>query len=438
MATARISKRTVDAGKAGTKDEYLWDDKLPGFGLKTTPNGVKTFIFAYRMGGREAQKRRTTIGKLGAYTPDEARAKAEELQRMVATGIDPRHAEVERRRQQVELAFDKYAQHFIDDYLKRRWKRSWGIAAGYLTREATPFFGDRPITQISAGDVSALMRTMKGHIASRKNTFAVLRKLFRWAISEGDLAETPMRYMEVPESPPARERVLCDAELVTVWKGAEKIGYPFGPLVQLLMITGQRRQEVSALNWAELDRSTRGWTLPSARAKNGTAHWVPLSDQAVALLDHVAKRQAGQVDDADTAIIWPRRGWVFTSDGKKSVTGYSVAKKRLDKAVAALLAKRAEKAGTEPEAIEGWHFHDLRRTMATGFQRLGIRFEVTEAMLNHVGMSRKGIAGVYQMHDWADEKRDAADRWDRHVEAILAAAQCQDEADGASNIAEDA
>jgi len=346
----------------------------------------------------------------------------------VDAGIDPRHAEVDRRRQQVELAFDKYAQHFIDDYLKRRWKRSWGIAAGYLTREAVPFFGDRPITQITAGDISALMRTMKDHVASRKNTFSVLRKLFRWAIGEGDLAETPMRYMEVPESPPARERVLCDAELVTVWQGAEKIGYPFGPLVRLLMITGQRRQEASALSWAELDQATRGWTLPSSRAKNGVTHWVPLSDQAVAILDRIAKLQAGKDDDSDISIVWPRRGWVFTSTGDKPVTGYSVAKKRLDKATAAILVERFETTGTQPEAVEEWHFHDLRRTMATGFQRLGIRFEVTEAMLNHIGMSRKGIAGVYQMHDWADEKRDAINKWDHHVAALVTASETENAA----------
>lgn len=425
MATKRITNESVRAAKpaeGAKKDAYLWDDKLSGFGLKTTPKGAKSFVYSYRMeGGRDANKRRTTIGGVGEFTADEARKRAAQLARLVADGIDPRRAKEDRQREQIELAFDRYAGLFIDEYLKVRWRGGWKIAAGYLRCEAIPHFKDRPITQITAGDVSALMRKMAGRVATRRNTFSVLRKLFRWAIGEGDLAETPMRYMEPPPSPAARERVLETRELATIWKAADRIGYPFGSFVQVLMLTGQRREEVAALSWSELDQAARAWTLPSARAKNNKAHWVPLADQAMAVFDSAARLQLGLLLDATDPVSWPRKGWVFTANGEKPVTGYSFAKKHLDKAIAEILAERVAEGGTASETMAEWRFHDLRRTLATGFQQQGSRFEVTEAMLNHVGMSRKGVAGVYQKHEWADEKRVEIEKWGQHI-GLLAAA----------------
>ena len=226
-------------------------------------------------------------------------------------------------------------------------------------------------------------------------THATLRKMFRWAVSRGDLDRSPLEGVEPPPPVPSRDRVLSDQEIALVWRGSEELGWPFAGLFRLLLLTGQRRDEVASLNWIELDRIQALWLLPAHRSKNKKPHLVPLSEQAIAVLDEF-------VDGED----WPRQGLVFSTTGKTPVSGFSKAKKRLDEYVATAL---------EPNPLEPWRTHDLRRTVATGLQRLGVRFEVTEAVLNHVSGARSGIAGVYQRHDWAAEKREALAQWGASV-----------------------
>lgn len=248
--------------------------------------------------------------------------------------------------------------------------------------------------------------------ATRRNAFAVLRRMFSWAVNRGDLDASPIREMQPPPAPPSRDRVLDDLELELVWRGASVAGYPFGHFVRMLILSGQRREEVAALEWAELDRTKALWTLPAGRAKNGLVHDVPLSAETLALLDEIAARQKLKSNITD----WPKKGFVFTKTGAQSVAGYSAAKKRLDKLIAAGgHAKGGDADADQLKMLPPWRFHDLRRTLATGLQRLGVRFEVTEAVLNHVSGSRSGIAGVYQRHHWSDEKRAALDAWAAHV-----------------------
>jgi integrase len=191
----------------------------------------------------------------------------------------------------------------------------------------------------------------------------------------------------------------------------------FGPFFNLLAITGQRRSEVAGLDWSELNRDECLWTLPEERCKNGVKHLVPLSTMAVEILDHLAA-----VTDQKKP-VWPSKGLVFTTTGRTPISGFSRAKQHLDTAMLKIAKDQAAEAGENPETIEiaDWRIHDLRRTMATGFQKLGIRFEVTEATLNHIsGMSRAGVAGVYQQHDWKEEKREALEKWAQHCERLLA------------------
>ena len=185
----------------------------------------------------------------------------------------------------------------------------------------------------------------------------------------------------------------------------------------LLTVTGQRRSEVAGLDWSELNRQERIWTLPEERCKNGLTHLVPLSTMAVEILDHLAAVAVQKKP------VWPSKGLVFTTTGRTPISGFSKAKQQLDAAMLRVAKAQAAEAGENPETIEiaDWRIHDLRRTMATGFQKLGIRFEVTEATLNHVsGMSRAGVAGVYQQHDWKEEKREALEKWAQHCERLLA------------------
>jgi integrase len=181
-----------------------------------------------------------------------------------------------------------------------------------------------------------------------------------------------------------------DLELREVWAAADQIGGPFGALVKLLMLTGQRRDEVAKMEWSEVDMNTRLWTLPKHRSKNGEAHDIPLNDPAIAILQAL-----------------PRIGdrFVLTTDGETPSSNYAKNKKRLD----ALL----------PPDMPAWWLHDIRRTAASGMARLGVNLPTIEKVLNHASGSFAGIVAVYQRHDFADEKRRALDAWGAQVKRIV-------------------
>lgn len=409
MAKGRINKSSVDATNPGAGEVNLWDDRIAGFGLKVTPAGAKSYLFQYRLGGRAGRTRRYSIGKHGSITPEAARKEAERLATLVRQGVDPQQEKQEAARKAVDLAFKPYAARFVEDCLKVRWKASYRDGEALLNRYAVPILGNKPLHEIGRADIRAVLNPVRRKVATARNLFAVLRRLFRWAVNEGDIVLSPITGMEPPPLPTRRDRALSDAELRLVWLAGEKLGYPFGPLFRLLAITGQRLEEVSGLVWGELDKASTTWALPADRAKNGNASQVPLSALAVAELDALAKRTGRRAKD------WPRTGFVFSTTGETSVSGHSRAKRRLDREVAALAAREEYQAVIAP-----WRLHDLRRTLATGMQRLGVRFEVTEAILNHVSGAKSGVAGVYQLHDWAPEKKTALQSWSDHLTAQLA------------------
>lgn len=400
MATARITKQLLDSLKPGAKDAFVWDSKLAGFGVKVTPSGSRVFIYQYRLGGRGSKVRRYTIGKFGPFTPDRARNEAEHLSRLVAQGTDPQQAKLTRQREAVELAFDKYVERFETDCLKVKWPASYADARAMLDRFAVPALKSKPLPTIERRDIRAVLSPLKGKPATARKLFAILRRLFNFAVAEDDLAVSPMVGMESPPIPASRDRVLEDWELRLVWQASHELGQPFGPFVRLLMLTGARRDEVAGLSWAELREDAAMWHLSGERAKNGKALDLPMSSLAV--LEIAALKGKGDK--------WPRKGLLFSTTGKTPVSGFSKAKARLDAEIAKLNGK---------QALEPWTLHDLRRTLATGMQRLGVRFEVTEAVLNHVSGARSGVAGIYQRHDWAEEKRTALQAWSDHINLVL-------------------
>lgn len=397
MATVRISKRTVDGAQPQASDAFLWDTEVKGFGLRVTPKGAKSYLLQYRMGGREAPVRRFTIGTHGSpWTPDAARQRAIDLLTDIRKGIDPQRAEQSARRENVELAFDRYATIFIEKYATREQPRSWKQADQCLRNHALPYFGSRPLPAITRREVAQLLEDVADKTpALARYLHATLRRLFKWAVSRGDLVQSPMSDMPPPSPAAVRDRVLEDLELRAVWVSAGELGFPFGSMFRLLLATGQRREEVGAMRWDEVDLGNRTWTIPATRAKNGRAQLVPLNELAVGELETLPRSESELI---------------FSTTGSTPPSGWSKAKSRLDDI--------AEKS--VPGAFRApWRTHDLRRTLATGLQRLGVRFEVTEAVLNHVSGSRSGVAGIYQRHNWVDEKQVALDCWGRAVRQIV-------------------
>lgn len=402
----------VDALKAGPKDRFRWDEQTRGFGLKVTPAGKKVFVLQYRLGGRGTPVRRYTIGTYGDWTPDQARERAKALRKLVDDGVDPVTERTDRVRAATEFTVNELADRFIDDYLKRKWKRAHGMATRTLKARVLPVIGKKPIASITEADVEAVLaaipETMKG---ARRNAYAVLHRFFGWAVDARDVPidRSPVTGVDAPEAPAEREHTLADWELRLAWIASGTVGYPFGPLYRLLILTGQRREEVGGLDWRELNRSAAEWQLPPSRSKNGVANTIHLTDLAIAELDRIAGGDK-----------WPRRGLVFTTTGETAVSGHSRAKRRLDAAIAALNAKEAEKAGEDAEPVAPFRVHDFRRTMATGLQRLGFRWEVIEACENRIsGQARKGAGSIYQRHDWGPEKKQAWEAWARHIEKLV-------------------
>ena len=353
-----------------------------------------------------------TLGKCNEISPDQARSLAMEMALQVRQSVDPLEAKVSKakaadlkRQAAKDLAFDSYCNRYLEfRVIPERLASAHNIEAVFRLH-SIPYLQQKPLPEITRRDMAALLdRIPTGSIALKRSTYAILHKLFNWAKSRGDIAENPMSGMKPPPSATSRDRVLSDRELALALSAAAQMEPPFGPLIRLLFATGQRRDECAALNWRELDRQEALWTLPAARSKNGKANVVPLNRQALSILDEMAVLQTGECAD------WPKNGLVFTTTGTTPVSGYSRAKKRLDSLIECLRG----------DTLEPWRLHDARRTLAIGLQRLGVRFEVTEAILNHSGRAKSGVAAVYQRHGWRPEKEAALNSWADHCDMVIA------------------
>jgi integrase len=436
---APISKRVVDEAEPGPAEYVIWDDggrsTVKGFGLKVTPAGSKVYIYRYRVAtpGEAARKvapRKVTLGKHGDITADQARARAKALAADVTNGIDPLQAKAdalaakgeakrlaeERARLDGELTFEKVATRWLEGYELDHRPASVGqarVSVGYML----PKLRTKPMPTITRADLQAVLDAIPAQQkASRQQVYAYMSILWRWALERGDIAYNPVPSMAKPKGSTPRDRVLADDELAVIWQATDKIRTPLGAFYRVLLLTGQRREEVAGMDWAELDRASATWIIPASRAKNGVAHIVPLVPAVLEELDRLALARHTKAKEPELdAKRWPKAGPVMSIRGAASLSCFSQAKRRLD----AEVTKVRDKAGALPH----WRVHDLRRTMATGFQRLGVRFEVTEATLNHVSGAKGGVAGIYQKHDWKEEKRLALDAWARHVVAILKPAE---------------
>lgn len=437
MAASKINKSTVDQAKPGERDAFIWDSDIPGFGLKVTPAGGKVYVFQYRIAapGEAARTtaKRYTIGKHGSLTPDQARKRAKELAALVTQGIDPRQreidaqadverqraAEAEHKRRQTDLEFGRIADLWLADYettpKPRGGKRSPAsvrLARTVVDVHLRPNLAGKPMPDIGRDELEAIIDAIPAvNQAMRRTVHVYGSVLWGWAVRRRHATENPLLAMEKPAAPEARDRALKDPDLLTVWNAAASLPAPFDAFVRLLILTGQRRGEVAGMMWPELDRDSATWTIPKGRAKNDRAHIVPLAPAVVAELDRLALTALGGKWPGKGP-VWPVSGHVLTTTGKTPISGLSKAKRALDAAI----DKARKEEGREP--LEPWRLHDLRRTMATGLQRLKVRFEVTEAVLNHVSGAKGGVAGVYQTYDWSEEKRTALTAWAGHVSGL--------------------
>lgn len=360
------------------------DGKLPGFGIRITASGIKTFYLAYRVRGRS---RRLTLGRYPFTSLADARAKAHEALVSLNKGSDPQ-GETPRT-----PTFDAAVDTFVETHCRHRNRPSTAAETERLLRAVfVPLWKHRLITSFTKKDVLQVIDDlMQANTPSAAtHAFAVVRKLFNWCIERGLIEVSPCAGIKSPARPASRERVLTDDELARLWNASEADGYPFGRIFQLLALTAQRRGEVVGMKWSELDFDAGIWTLPGTRTKNHQQHKVPLTRDVIQCLKSIPR--------GATDLVFPARG-----KPDQPYSGYSKGKRGLD--------QRAD--------LHDWTLHDLRRTGATGMARLGIPPHVVERLLNHVSGTFGGVAGVYNRFQYLDEVRDALAKWNAHVSGLV-------------------
>lgn len=402
-ASFKLTKAAVDRYQlpAGKSDVTLWDADLAGFAMRVHAGGRRTWGVSYR--ARSGQQRRVSLGRYPEMGADDARKAAKAILGKVAEGADPagearaaRAAEAEAEPPApVHDIFDRVLTAYIEHYAKPNTReKSWRETERILKKEALPAWKGKRIGDITRQDVQSLLEAVvdRGSPIMANRVLAAVRKLFAWVAAGGPrgfaIDRSPCENIKPPAAERSRDRVMTDAEIRVLWRAFDGLGFPFGPLLKFLLVTGQRREEVAGLPWSEIDLEARLWTLPRERAKNNVQHGVPLSPEAVSILSSL-----------------PRRGdLVFSTTGQTPPSGFSKIKTRVDKSLG--------------EAVP-WTWHDFRRTAASGMAGLGVALPVIEKLLNHTSGSFGGIVSVYQRYQFADEKRAALELWGAHVTAVI-------------------
>ena len=416
----------------------IWDTYLPGFGYRATQRGKGSFFLMYRLKG---QRRRMTVGRYPVLSLSEARNIGKRVLTLVKEDVDPEEhraarraaeeaAEAKRRAAEEQALKDRDHRRFERVVAEHILKHHRGVIRGNIPKEppnnrswcevervfrvyVLPRWGDRDIATIRRSDVAQLVRDVQvenGPVMANR-VLARIRKLFNWAMLQPELIDvleaSPVVRGMAPSIETARDRFLSLDEIGWLWAATEEISYPFGPWVQLLLVTGQRREEVASMTWEQLDIENRLWTLPAQSTKAKRRHGVPLSDLAVAIIEGIPHQEGSP--------------YLFTTTLKTPISGFSRAKILID---SKLTARREElTAGirgigsTSLPFGEPWRFHDLRRTVATRLEDdLSTPKAVISAILNH---AEGGATAVYTRGQLREQKFAVMQAWAKYLTSLL-------------------
>ena len=381
-----MTKSAIDDLPVLSKDIVYWDAGLPGFGVKVTPKGRKVFLVMYRVAGAGSRLRKYTIGPYGKVTLAMARGQAQKIFAARVDGRDPAEEKKLSRRRLVVDRIDDLVETFIRERVSQI--RTAKKVSNLLRRDVLPYWGTKSIHDIKKRDVIDLVSEVSQRARySGYRLLKTLKTFFRWCVGRAVIDISPAEGASSDFREVSRDRVLTDDELAAVLCGARQMPWPYGGIVEFLALTGQRREEVNQLKWNEIDEETQTWCIPAVRSKNGKAHIVHLSEQAVAVIK--GRPRASE--------------FVFATSKGKHFQAFAKGKRKLD----------------ELSNIKGWRLHDLRRTVVSGMARLGVPPHVADKILNHQSGTISGVAAVYQRHDFLLERKEALDRWGAHVDAIL-------------------
>ncbi len=390
--------RPPTSGRLEVKDELV-----RGLMVRVTPRGVKTFCLVFKVPGehpngpsktgrpRVGKSHRMTLGTYPMYTLAEARVQARLLLEQVTMGIDPRPARTEEAQAAYDNTLASVAKRFIDQECKGHIK-SWARSKRTLEMHVIPTLGNRPISEVKRRDIHALIDNVSRDVGpgAARETLKHIHTLFEFAFDREYIISNPAHKLKRKDLKTNGDagRALDDSELRAIWKAATEIGYPYGPWIKLLILTGARRNEMAQASRNEISTEQQVLTIPASRYKTGIDHSVPLGDTAWEIVDALP--------------IWNGGDYLFsTTGGVKPINNADGAKKKID-----ALAK-----------IDlPFRFHDFRVTCKTRMSELGIQHATSEAVLGHV---KKGMDAIYNKHTFEIEKRAALTRYAEHIMEVV-------------------
>jgi integrase len=361
---AKITKSAVDRMQPWTA---LWDSDVKGFGVRRHGTDGRHYLLRYRFQGKQTFKK---IGRHGSpWTPDAARAEALRLLGQIVSGVNPA------QRQPDSTTFGAEVERYLAQRQANVRPETFRQLTLHLRKHSSPLHG-LAIDRIDRRRIAQLLAQVEvgSGAVSRNRLRSNLSAFWSWLIREGLLEINVVAGTGTADEGPSRDRVLSGAELGEVWRKGSDV-------IRLLLLTGQRRDEIALLRWSEVDLARKLIVLPASRTKNKRAHELPLSKQALAIL--------GLRPRTDGA-VFERISW-------------SYAKEQLDKSL---------------NGVAPFKLHDIRRSVATGLAELGVQPHIIEAVLNHVSGHKAGVAGIYNRAKYSGEMREALQRWADHLDQI--------------------
>ena len=379
LSTVRLTDTLIRSLKPKDQRYDVYDASQPGFGVRVAASGALSWVLLTRERGR---RKRVTLGGYPAMSLSKAREAARVALSQIHEGTFDR--------KKASMTFEAA---LVEWYAReQRARKSFWQVEQAIRLHVLPFLGRHQLDQITKADLMRVIDRVadQGKLTQANRVRAFVVRFFNFATERDLLTASPAATLPRPTLEVSRDRVLSRDELLAVWHAAEQMGFPFGRIVQLLILTAQRRDEVAGMRWSELDLDRARWIIGKERAKNSKAHIVHLSPQASALLSKIPRR-----DGVDL---------VFTTTGRSAVSGFSKAKVALD----------------ARSCVSDWRLHDLRRTAATYMaDDLKIAPIVVDRILNHIAGSVRGVAAIYQRGEHLEDRKAAIAAWGLLVEDLV-------------------
>lgn len=376
LALQPLTELAIRKAKPADKRYDIFDASVRGLGLRVATSGTKSWFIMRRFKGRML---RSTFGRYPDMTLAQARQKAPEVLADMADGSP----QGQRKADPFKVVLEEWLKK---DQEKNKSFQQVRIA---MYRHALPALGNMPLGSITKRDLNNLIDKIvqDGSPVAANRVLAFIKRFFSWCRERDILEQSPAETIKPPSSEKIRDRVLTLGEIKSIWIACNQIGYPWGPIFQLLLLTGARLREISEASWNEVSIADGTLDLPASRTKNGRPHQIHLANQALKIFQNLPRTDGQNL--------------LFTTNGETPVSGFSKIKKRLDVV----------------SSVTDWRFHDLRRSFAThSTEKVGISPVITDKILNHATGQVRGVAAVYQRGEFLRERQTALQEWANFLE----------------------